>query len=263
MSKIILSINSGSSSLKISVYKTGPATGPNSDKPDTERLAEIQVDSISSPPQKLKYIRGSTSIAKGDKLSEKLSTQEDAFKYILKRLIQDKDLKEVQAEDDIAITCHRCVHGGDYTKPTEITKDTMHHLTALTELAPLHNGPALQIIRSCLDTLPKAKNVAYFDSQFHHSIPDYIKTYPIDQKIAKSNGLRKYGFHGVSYAFITRSVAEYLKKSEAETNIIACHLGSGASVCAIRGGKSVDTSMGLTPVSGLPGATRSGDIDPA
>lgn len=255
MSKIILSINSGSSSVKISIYTTTSAS-------DIKQIAETQIDGLTAPPQKLKYTRGSTSVAKGKELSEKISTQDDAFKYLLDELINDKELKEIEKKEDIAIACHRVVHGGDYTKAQAITPETLHHLAALTDLAPLHNGPALQIIRSCLETLPKAKNIAYFDSQFHQTIPEHIRTYPIDQEIAKNNGLRKYGFHGISYAFVTRSVAGFLKKSEAETNIIACHLGSGASVCAVRGGKSIDTSMGLTPLSGLPGATRSGNVDP-
>jgi len=94
-------------------------------------------------------------------------------------------------------------------------------------------------------------------------MPDYVKTYAIDQKIAKEKGLRKYGFHGLSYKYITRRVAEHLGKPQSETNLIALHLGSGASACAIRNGQSIDTTMGLTPVSGLPGGSRSGDIDPS
>ena len=113
-----------------------------------------------------------------------------------------------------------------------------------------------------MQALPKAKNIAFFDSSFHATIPDAVRTYAIDPKVAKRNKLRKYGFHGISYAFITRAVAQYLNKSESETSLIALHLGSGASACAIRNGKSLDTSMGLTPLAGLPGATRSGDVDP-
>lgn len=116
---------------------------------------------------------------------------------------------------------------------------------------------------ACHDDLPKVVNVACFDSGFHHTMPDYVKTYAIDQKIAQEKGLRKYGFHGLSYQYITRRVSEYLNKSESDTSIIALHLGSGASACAIRNGESIDTTMGLTPVSGLPGGTRSGDIDPS
>ena len=116
---------------------------------------------------------------------------------------------------------------------------------------------------ACHDHLPNVINVACFDSGFHHTMPDYVKAYAIDQKIAKEKGLRKYGFHGLSYQYITRTAAEFLGKSPSETSIIALHLGSGASACAIKNGQSIDTTMGLTPVSGLPGGSRSGDIDPS
>jgi acetate kinase len=126
-----------------------------------------------------------------------------------------------------------------------------------------HNAPALSIVRAVTSQLPNATNIAYFDSSFHSTIPPHISTYPISPKIATHNQLRKYGFHGLSYAFILRSVANYLHKPAAETNLIALHLGSGASACCIKEGKSFDTSMGLTPLAGLPGATRSGSIDPS
>ena len=125
-----------------------------------------------------------------------------------------------------------------------------------------HNAPALAIVHSCIKELPQSKNIAYFDSAFHSSIGDDVRTYAIDRATARKNKLRKYGFHGISYAFILRSVARHLGKRKDETSIIALHLGSGASACAIRNGKSYDTSMGLTPLAGLPGATRSGDVDP-
>jgi acetate kinase len=111
--------------------------------------------------------------------------------------------------------------------------------------------------------LPGVKNIASFDSAFHQHMPDYVKSYAINPKIAKEKGLRKYGFHGISYSYITRTVADYLQKKLSELNIIALHLGSGASICAIKNGQSIDTSMGLTPLSGLPGGSRSGDIDPS
>ena len=116
---------------------------------------------------------------------------------------------------------------------------------------------------ACHEHLPNVTNVACFDSAFHHTIPKHVKSYMIDQKIAKEKGLRKYGFHGLSYSYILRSIASYLGKPQEDTSIIALHLGSGASICAIRKGKSIDTTMGLTPVSGLPGGSRSGDVDPA
>jgi len=126
-----------------------------------------------------------------------------------------------------------------------------------------HNASSLSIIQAVAHLLPGARNIAYFDSAFHQTLPEHIRTYPIDPKIAARNKLRKYGFHGISYAFILRSVATYLNKAPSATSLIALHLGSGASACAIRAGRSVDTSMGLTPLAGLPGATRSGSVDPS
>lgn len=118
-------------------------------------------------------------------------------------------------------------------------------------------------MNACHEHLPNVTNVACFDSGFHSTMPDYVKTYAIDQKVAKEKGLRKYGFHGLSYSYIVRRTADFLKKPVSETNLIVLHLGSGASACAIKNGKSIDTTMGLTPVSGLPGGSRSGDIDPS
>lgn len=255
MSKIILSINAGSSSVKISTYKASAGQEP-------VELAEIQIDGLTAPPPKLKYTRGSESICKDKKVSGDIKSQNDAFKYMLDQLINDKDLSAITKKGDIAIACHRVVHGGDYETPQIITEDTYHHLEALTDLAPLHNASALEIVKFCIKELPQTRNIAVFDSEFHQSIPEHIRTYPIDPEIARKNRLRKYGFHGISYSFITRSVANFLGKKESETSLIVLHLGSGASACAVKNGKSWDTSMGLTPLAGLPGATRSGSVDP-
>ncbi|PVI00583.1 acetate and butyrate kinase [Periconia macrospinosa] len=130
-------------------------------------------------------------------------------------------------------------------------------------MAPLHNAQSLAIIRATSNLLPTAKTIAFFDSSFHSTLPPYIYTYPINQKVARRNNLRKYGFHGISYAFIVHEVSQFLKKPKSQLNIIALHLGSGASVCCIQNGQSLDTSMGLTPLAGLPSATRSGSIDPS
>jgi acetate kinase len=255
MPKIILSVNAGSSSVKISVYSASQGQEP-------KELAETQIDGLTAPPPQLQYKRGSQSICKDKKLEEKISNQNDAFKYMLDELINDKEFSAINKTEDIAIVCHRVVHGGDYETPQIINEDTYHHLEALTDLAPLHNASALDIVKYLLKELPKTKNVAVFDSEFHQTIPEHIRTYPINQEIAKKNKLRKYGFHGISYSFITRSVAEFLGKKEGETSLIVLHLGSGASACAVKNGRSWDTSMGLTPLAGLPGATRSGSVDP-
>lgn len=241
--------------MKISVFSASKNKEPS-------QLAETQIDGLTSPPCQLKYTRGSQTICKDQEVKQEIKTQQDAFRYLLDELINDKDFPLISQKEDIAIACHRVVHGGKYDRPKIITEDTYHNLEALRDLAPLHNASALEIVKYCISALPSTRNIAVFDSEFHQTIPEHVYTYPINQEIAKKNGLRKYGFHGISYSFITRSVAEFLGKKEKDTNLILLHLGSGASACAVRNGKSWDTSMGLTPLAGLPGATRSGSLDP-
>ncbi|CAK7203953.1 hypothetical protein SEUCBS139899_006703 [Sporothrix eucalyptigena] len=270
--KIVLSVNAGSSSVKISVFSV------ESRGAEPRPLAEAQVNGLTAPPPQVDYRRNeegdSTTTVYKDEPVDKIQggngnddkaikSQDDAFAFLLRLFVDDPKLTAIGSHDDIAIVTHRIVHGGDYTTPQVVVGDTYAHLEALNDLAPLHNATSLEIVRSCLRQLPKATNVACFDSQFHATLPSHIRTYPIDPKIAKANMLRKYGFHGLSYAFITKAVADFLGKPVDQTNIIALHLGSGASACAIRKGKSWDTSMGLTPLAGLPGATRSGSVDPS
>ncbi|KAG5933582.1 hypothetical protein E4U53_000945 [Claviceps sorghi] len=263
--KVILAVNAGSSSVKISAYTADQGASP-------QQIAEAQISGLTAPPVKLRYSRYGKSIAQdkhvgGDQVDGQGQGQDQdqdaAFSLLLDTLVDDGELREIGSTRDILVACHRIVHGGDYADSRIITRDTYHQLERLSDLAPLHNGAALGIVDSCLHRLPEATNIACFDSQFHASMPAHIATYPIDPSVAKNSGLRKYGFHGLSYAFIARSVAGFLNKDVAKLNIIALHLGSGASACAIRGGKSWDTSMGLTPLAGLPGATRSGSIDPS
>ncbi|KAK4192647.1 Acetokinase family-domain-containing protein [Podospora australis] len=255
MKKIILAVNAGSSSVKISVYSAELGQSP-------VQIAETQVSGLTSPPATLKYTRGGEVVVKNREV-ENVQDQRDAFTLLLENLIDDEHFPEIKTKEDVGIVCHRIVHGGDYTKPQLISSETYHHLENLNDLAPLHNANSLGIVQLCIRALPTAANVACFDSQFHSSIPEHIRTYPINREIARSNHLRKYGFHGISYSFITRATAEFLGKQSDELSIIALHLGSGASACAIRNGKSWDTSMGLTPLAGLPGATRSGSVDPS
>lgn len=255
MTKVILAINAGSSSVKVSVFSYESSTT------EPKQLAEIQISGLTAPPAKLKYSRGDKNIKDQD--VKEVSSQESAYEYIIKHLTEDSGLPELKHRDDIEFACHRVVHGGDYDRPTRIDRDTYHHLEKLTDLAPLHNAGALTIVRAVHANNEKVNNIAFFDSAYHATIPRQITTYAIDPKVAAHNKLRKYGFHGISYQFITRSVASHLNKPIEDTNIIALHLGSGASVCAVENGKSLDTSMGLTPLAGLPGATRSGDVDPS
>ncbi|KAL4896991.1 Acetokinase family-domain-containing protein [Aspergillus ambiguus] len=250
--KSILAVNAGSSSVKLTFY-----TYEKSPK----EIANAQISGITAPPPTLKYSHGSKT--RKETLDEKLTTPQDAFKSLLQRCFSDPELSEVAGTDDLAYICHRVVHGGDYDHAVMIDDETYHRLEELEDLAPLHNYSALEIIRMCRDDFPSVKSITFFDSAFHQTIPECVRTYPINQTIARTNKLRKYGFHGISYAFILRSAAEFLGKPANQTNLLALHLGSGASMCAIKDGKSVDTTMGLTPLAGLPGATRSGDIDPS
>jgi acetate kinase len=251
---LILAVNAGSSSVKVSVY-TLTSSGPH-------QIAEAQLDGLTAPPAKLSYTRGATTVAKGKVQQQDINDQGAAFSVLLGELVSDSKLTQLARREDITYICHRVVHGGDYAKQQAITKETLATLEELSGLAPLHNAPALSIVRSCVDAVPSARNIACFDTQFHRGLPEHVRTYPINQEVARKNGLRKYGFHGLSYSFITRAVAGFLGKETKETSLIALHLGSGASACAIKGGKSWDTSMGLTPLAGLPGATRSGSVDP-
>ncbi|KFX95937.1 hypothetical protein O988_05543 [Pseudogymnoascus sp. VKM F-3808] len=232
---LILAVNAGSSSVKVSVY-TLSSSEPN-------QIAEAQLDGLTAPPAKLSYTRSSTTVSKGKEQQQEVKDQGAAFSILLDELVNDSKLTQLSRKEDITHVCHRVVHGGDYSKQQAITKETLETLEELSGLAPLHNAPALSI--------------------FHRDLPEHVRTYPINQEVARKNGLRKYGFHGLSYAFITRAVAGFLGKKTGETNLITLHLGSGASACAIKGGKSWDTSMGLTPLAGLPGATRSGSVDPS
>ncbi|KAI9044384.1 putative acetate kinase [Aspergillus affinis] len=251
--KSILAVNAGSSSVKITFYTY---------EKHPQVIANAQISGITAPPPTLKYSRGSNKHT--EELKDlSISTPQYAFKLLLQRCFADRELSEVAGSDDLAYICHRVVHGGEFNSAVKIDDETYHHLEELEDLAPLHNFSALEIIRSCRNELPSVTSITFFDSAFHQTLPDHVKTYPINQDVAKAHKLRKYGFHGISYSYILRSVAEFLKKPTEQTNIIAMHIGSGASMCAIKDGKSVDTTMGLTPLAGLPGATRSGDIDPS
>ncbi|KAJ7039640.1 Acetokinase family-domain-containing protein [Mycena alexandri] len=266
---LVLSVNAGSSSLKISLYSVRP--GGDHLEPVELKLTS-SMSNISAPPAKFsfKVVQGTTK----DEKVESIHDHASAFAHFIDCLDEEADLDRAR----ITHVCHRVVHGGDYTDPVVVNDEAYKHIETLSDLAPLHNGASLAVIKTCLSQLSNAKSIAFFDTAFHRSIPPHISSYAIDQKIAKKRGLKKYGFHGLSYSFILRSVSRFLEKvvqyilplsllilsQPANTlNLIILHLGSGASACCIQHGQSLDTSMGLTPLNGLPGATRSGTIDPS
>jgi len=255
----LLSVNAGSSSVKLQLFELDPATG------GPRPLLKSTIANLSSPPAKFTYknlLEKDSSANVSSKDVEEIKSDTDAFDYFLEYMNKDSHFKKGPT---ITHVCHRVVHGGDLGEkgPAVVDDKVLEELDEVTTLAPLHNGPAIHILRSIIKTLPNVKNIAFFDTSFHNSLPDFIRTFPIDQTIAKKKKLRKYGFHGISYKWILKNTAKHLNKEEKDVSIIALHLGSGASICAIKNGKSYDTTMGLTPLAGLPGGTRSGSVDPS
>ncbi|MFC5338020.1 acetate kinase [Leucobacter denitrificans] len=164
---------------------------------------------------------------------------------------------------DISAVGHRVVHGGsEFIAPTLIDDRVAERILALAELAPLHNPGHHAAIVAARATFPELPHIAVFDTAFHQSMPESAYTYAIAPEVAAKHGVRRYGFHGISHAVVSRRAAEHLGKPVESLKQIVLHLGNGASMCAIDGGESVDTSMGLTPLEGLVMGTRSGDIDP-
>ena len=179
---------------------------------------------------------------------------EKALETILERLAQYKP----QAIG------HRVVHGGEkYASSVEITHDVENAVIELSELAPLHNPANMVGYRAFKKALPGARHVAVFDTAFHQTMTDDIYLYPLPYEYYQEYKIRRYGFHGTSHFFVSNRVAQLMGKDPKDVNIITCHLGNGASLSAVQGGKSVNTSMGFTPLAGIMMGTRSGDIDPA
>jgi acetate kinase len=167
------------------------------------------------------------------------------------------------ATSSIEAVGHRVVHGGArFTAPVTLDDDAVAGIEALSELAPLHNPPAVATIRAARVALPAAPHVAAFDTAFHATIPEASRRYPVPERWYRDLGIRRYGFHGLSVAWSTRRAAELLERPAADLRLVVAHLGGGSSVTAVDGGRSVDTSMGLTPMEGLMMSTRSGSIDP-
>ena len=187
---------------------------------------------------------------------ERVTDHKLAFEQML------TELRKLE-QQPIAIA-HRVVHGGErFSAPAIIDQEVEHAIEELIPLAPLHNPGNLAGIRAGKYAFPGTSQVAVFDTAFHQSMPSSSYTYAIDQDLAKNLGIRKYGFHGSSHSFVSKSAAKFLGIEPSSFNAVILHLGNGASACAIKGGKSFDTSMGMTPLAGLVMGSRSGDIDPA
>ena len=187
----------------------------------------------------------------------------EAIAFALKQLI-DPENKVINSLDEINAVGHRLVHGGEKISESVIIDDrVIEVMKEYTDLAPLHNPACILGIEACKNVMPDKPMVGVFDTAFHQTMPKERYIYPIPYEYYEKYSLRKYGFHGTSHMFVSQRLIEIENKSFEGTKIVTCHLGQGASICAIQNGKSVDTSMGLTPLSGLPMVTRSGDLDPS
>ncbi len=199
-----------------------------------------------------------------EKIGEKdsgVSTHTEGMKVVFSQLIDNKVIEHLS---EIKAIGHRVVHGGEtFHEPHVIDKKVIRKIKECIKIAPLHNPANLEGIKATLNTLPNVLQVAVFDTAFHQTIPDYAHRYALPLKYYKKYKIRKYGFHGTSHQYVAKQAARILKKPLSKVKLITCHLGNGCSITAIDKGKSIDTSMGFTPLEGLMMGTRCGDIDVA
>ena len=246
----ILVVNAGSSSLKFNMFCMF----------EEKVLAKGLVERIGLREPSLKYERFD-----GKKLVEqqKITNHDEALRVVCEKLV-DPEYGVLKTLSQVEAIGHRVVHGGEkchdsHTVTTEI-KDIIRECATL---APLHNPPNLGGIEACERVFSGTPNVAVFDTAFHHSMPPASYLYAIPYEYYEKYGIRKYGFHGTSHKFVAQATADFLGRHLEDLKLITCHLGNGASITAINQGKSIDTSMGMTPLNGLVMGTRCGDIDPA
>ncbi len=187
----------------------------------------------------------------------------EALNIIIRELLNPEH-QTIKSLSEISAVGHRIVGGGEiFDKSTFINEETIKGIEECSKLAPLHNPAAILGIRACQKEMPNVPMVATFDTAFHQTMPKENYLYPIPYEYYEKYGVRKYGAHGTSHKYVANVAAQMLNKNIEDLKIVTCHLGQGASICAIQGGKSIDTSMGLTPLGGIPMVTRAGDLDPS
>lgn len=245
--KLVLVLNCGSSSLKFAIIDA--QTGDD----QLSGLAECFGLEDSRIKWKINGEKHESSLGA-------FTAHREAVEFIVNKILTGQP--ELAAQ--IQAVGHRIVHGGEkFTRSVLIDESVIKGIEDCASLAPLHNPAHLIGIRAAIASFPKLPQVAVFDTAFHQSMPDRAYVYALPYKLYREHGIRRYGMHGTSHLFVSREAAKMLNKPLAETNVICAHLGNGASVTAVKGGKSVDTSMGLTPLEGLVMGTRCGDIDPS
>ena len=201
----------------------------------------------------------------GDKIKQEidLPDHEVAIKKVLDTLL-DKEIGVLTSLDEIGAIGHRMVHGGEkFSSSVIINEEIIKQIETCNDLAPLHNPANLLGVRACQEVMPGVPNVVVFDTAFHQTMPSKAYLYALPKEYYEKYGVRRYGFHGTSHSFVSKRLAELVGLDINNSRMIICHIGSGASISAIKDGKSVDTSMGMTPLEGLMMGTRSGDMDPA
>jgi len=236
----ILVLNCGSTSIKFELFE------------NEKSLCEGLIEDIQKPISKVTF--------DGKKNIEKIDSYRKGLKFMRDILLKSKTVRSL---DEIKAVGHRVVHGGKFSKSVVINKNVLKEIKKNIHLAPLHNPANIKGIEMMQKELPKAKHIAVFDTAFHQTMPEKAFMYAIPYTLYKKYGIRKYGFHGTSHKYVAIQSAKALKKPLNKLNLITCHLGGGCSICAIKKGISIDTSMGFTPLEGLMMTTRSGDIDPA
>ena len=247
-------LNAGSSSIKYQLFQM----------PDKHVLASGLVEKIGEEQGAITH-----RIHRGDGSKEKYQESPVIPDHVvgLKRivaLLMDDRWDSIKEPSEVAAVGHRVVHGGEkFSEPAVVTQEVLEELKRLSYLAPLHNPPNIKGIEIAADIFPDSLQVAVFDTAFHQTMPDHAYRFAIPEVYYIEKGLRAYGFHGTSHQFVSRAAAEFLSIEVTDFNAISIHLGNGCSMTAIEKGKSVDTSMGLTPLGGLIMGTRSGDIDPS
>ena len=246
----ILVINAGSSSLKYQLIDT-----------DNESvIAKGVVERIGIEGANLKHKPAGK---KDVRIEQDMKDHTDAIKLVIEALL-DKEHGVIDSMDRISAVGHRVVHGGEkFSESVIIDEDVMKAIEANIDLAPLHNPANIMGIQACTSIMPNTPQVAVFDTAFHQSMPPKAYLYGIPYEFYKENKVRRYGFHGTSHRYVSAKAAEIMGKDIKDLKIITCHLGNGGSVAAVDGGKSMDPSMGLTPLEGVLMGTRCGDIDPA
>jgi acetate kinase len=245
----ILVLNSGSSSIKYQLFEM----------PEGVVIARGLIEKIGEETSLF-----SQKSSKGLlEQKQQIPGHEEGVNFIIGMLTDPRN-GVIASIDEISGVGHRVVHGGEeFTASVLVSDDVIQKIKKYADLAPLHNPPNLMGIMACKKLLPKAVEVACFDTAFHHSLPPHAYLYAIPYGLYKKFGIRRYGFHGTSHLYVAKRLAGLLNTDKEKLNIITCHLGNGCSITAVEKGMSVDTSMGFTPLEGLVMGTRCGDIDPA